>query len=244
MLPATLQTRVFEIDYLNLFAAALSRTRVSSGQVTQTSADSDRTSTSGARRRDDRRRRRAASHRRRAPSSTPSTTRTSGPTCRRTLRAIIGDGEGRQIVVNAQSGVVFARGMPEELRAVGDYLERIHGAAQRQVVLEAKIIEVTLERRLPGRRQLGGRAAAGGRRRDRGGNLSGGGQIDREPPLAPGRRPDSRSVPAIPMTEFAERDASAPRSRSRSTSATSTRSSSCSRRRATRACCRARASRR
>jgi MSHA biogenesis protein MshL len=46
--------------------------------------------------------------------------------------------------VNAQSGVIFARGMPEELRAVGDFLARIHNAAQRQVVLEAKIIEVTL----------------------------------------------------------------------------------------------------
>jgi MSHA biogenesis protein MshL len=46
--------------------------------------------------------------------------------------------------VNAQSGVVFARGMPEELRAVAEYLGQIHSAAQRQVVLEAKIIEVTL----------------------------------------------------------------------------------------------------
>jgi MSHA biogenesis protein MshL len=60
------------------------------------------------------------------------------------LNQILGSGEGRQIVVNAQSGVVFARGMPEELRAVGDYLERIHRTARRQVVLEAKIIEVTL----------------------------------------------------------------------------------------------------
>jgi MSHA biogenesis protein MshL len=57
----------------------------------------------------------------------------------------LGSGDGRQIVVNAQSGVVFARGMPDELRAVSEYLARIHGAAQRQVVLEAKIIEVTLD---------------------------------------------------------------------------------------------------
>src|SRR6185295_4019023 len=57
-----------------------------------------------------------------------------------TLGAILGTGDGRQIVVNAQSGVVLARGMPEELRAVADYLQRIHAAAKRQVVLEAKIM--------------------------------------------------------------------------------------------------------
>jgi MSHA biogenesis protein MshL len=57
----------------------------------------------------------------------------------------MGRTEGRQIVVNAQSGVVFARGMPDELRAVSEYLTRIHSAARRQVVLEAKIIEVTLD---------------------------------------------------------------------------------------------------
>ena len=56
----------------------------------------------------------------------------------------MGSEPGRQIVVNGQSGVVFARGMPDELRAIADYLQRIHGAAKRQVVLEAKIIEVTL----------------------------------------------------------------------------------------------------
>ena len=36
VLPATLQIRVFEIDYLNLIRGGMSRTRVSSGQVTQT----------------------------------------------------------------------------------------------------------------------------------------------------------------------------------------------------------------
>lgn len=143
ILPATLQTRVYEIDYLNLSRNGLSRTRVSSGQVSQSSGtDNNQSSNSNN------------------ESSSRSGSRDSGETMGsvidtssatdfwsdlgNSVRQILGTSEGRQVVVNAQSGVVFARGMPEELRAVGDYLERIHRSAQRQVVLEAKIIEVTL----------------------------------------------------------------------------------------------------
>jgi MSHA biogenesis protein MshL len=84
--------------------------------------------------------------------------------------------------VNAQSGVVFARGMPEELRAVADYLQRIHSAAKRQVVLEAKIIEVTLSDAF----QAGVNWAAVQVQADgdvlAGGNLSGGRAIGGEVP--------------------------------------------------------------
>jgi MSHA biogenesis protein MshL len=108
-----------------------------------------------------------------------------------TLRAIVGAADGRQIVVNAQSGVVFARGMPEDLRAVGDYLERIHRAASRQVVLEAKIIEVTLSEGF----QAGVNWAAVQQQADgdviAGGNLSRR-QFTRDPPR---RRTHCRSAP-------------------------------------------------
>ena len=136
---------MFEIDYLNLIRGGMSRTRVSSGQVTQTGGDS-------ATNLDERRRR----QRRHAGDDNGNEPDDGLRHRHRQQLGFLGgaagdaDGdhgqraEGRQIVVNAQSGVVFARGMPEELRAIADYLERIHGAAKRQVVLEAKIIEVTL----------------------------------------------------------------------------------------------------
>ena len=118
----------------------------------------------------------------------------------------MGSGEGRQIVVNAQSGVVFARGMPDELRAIADYLERIHGAAKRQVVLEAKIIEVTLQRRFPSRRELGGGAGAGRRRRARRRQLVGRRRSSaRDLPLEP--RGDPLTIgPGNPVTQLRERD--------------------------------------
>mgnify|MGYP000411592349 CR=1 FL=1 len=103
-----------------------------------------------------------------------------------TLRQILGGGEGRQIVVNAQSGVVFARGMPEELRAVEDYLSRIHEAAQRQVVLEAKVIEVTLDEGFQSGINWAAVQATSSGDTFTGGATSGGANIGRFPPTASG----------------------------------------------------------
>src|SRR5262249_20227843 len=76
----------------------------------------------------------------------------------------------------------FARGMPDELRGVGEYLTQIHSSAQRQVVLEAKIIEVTLKDGFQAgvnwvaMQQHDGDTFTGG-------NLSGGSQLGATPPL-------------------------------------------------------------
>jgi MSHA biogenesis protein MshL len=50
----------------------------------------------------------------------------------------------RSIVVSPQSGVIVVRATPAELRAVEDYLRATRLSVERQVMLEAKIIEVTL----------------------------------------------------------------------------------------------------
>lgn len=60
------------------------------------------------------------------------------------LTAIVGSGEGRSVVVSPQSGVVLVRAFPTELRAVEGYLRETRRVVERQVMLEAKIIEVTL----------------------------------------------------------------------------------------------------
>jgi len=50
----------------------------------------------------------------------------------------------RSIVVSPHSGVVVVRATPTELRSVDNYLRASRLAVERQVMLEAKIIEVTL----------------------------------------------------------------------------------------------------
>jgi MSHA biogenesis protein MshL len=63
---------------------------------------------------------------------------------RSALTAIVGTGDGRRVVVTPQSGVVLVRAFPTDLRAVENYLLETRLVVERQVMLEAKVIEVTL----------------------------------------------------------------------------------------------------
>jgi MSHA biogenesis protein MshL len=61
------------------------------------------------------------------------------------IEAIVGSKEGgRSVVVSPQSGVLVIRAMPDELRSVDMYLKATQLAVDRQVILEAKILEVEL----------------------------------------------------------------------------------------------------
>jgi MSHA biogenesis protein MshL len=61
------------------------------------------------------------------------------------LEAIVGSKEGgRSVVISPQSGVVVVRAMPDELRNVDAYLKATQLSVDRQVILEAKILEVQL----------------------------------------------------------------------------------------------------
>jgi len=63
---------------------------------------------------------------------------------RTALVAIVGAAEGRSVVVTPHAGVVVVRALPAELRAVENYLRATRLAVERQVMLEAKIVEVAL----------------------------------------------------------------------------------------------------
>lgn len=60
------------------------------------------------------------------------------------IEAIVGKEGSRSVVVNGQSGVLVIRAMPDELRNVDQFLKATQLAVDRQVILEAKILEVEL----------------------------------------------------------------------------------------------------
>lgn len=60
------------------------------------------------------------------------------------VATVLGEGPQRMVVVTPQAGLVTVRGMPDEIAAVKAFLGQSEQHLQRQVVLEAKIIEVTL----------------------------------------------------------------------------------------------------
>jgi len=62
-----------------------------------------------------------------------------------TLVSIIGgETESRAVMITPQAGMVVVKAMPHELSAVRDFLERSQLSIKRQVILEAKILEVHL----------------------------------------------------------------------------------------------------
>jgi len=63
----------------------------------------------------------------------------------KTLVSIIGgESESRSVIMTPQAGMVVVKAMPHELSAVRDFLERSQLSIKRQVILEAKILEVRL----------------------------------------------------------------------------------------------------
>jgi MSHA biogenesis protein MshL len=61
------------------------------------------------------------------------------------VEAIVGPKEGgRNVVISPQSGVIVIRALPDELRNVDAYLKATQLSVDRQVILEAKILEVEL----------------------------------------------------------------------------------------------------
>ena len=61
-----------------------------------------------------------------------------------TVKLLVGDKDGRSVVVSPQTGNIVVRALPRELRAVADYLASARSFAERQVMLEAKVVEVQL----------------------------------------------------------------------------------------------------
>ncbi len=136
--PAGLQTRVFQVSYLPGQRRGLTDVRVQSGAVTDAGAAAAAPPGGGASA--------PATSSRSLESSRVTTQQQSDfwADLQTALRALVGSGEGRSVVVTPQSGVVVVRALPSELRAVEQYLRATRVAIERQVMLEAKILEVTL----------------------------------------------------------------------------------------------------
>ncbi|MBN2644965.1 MAG: pilus (MSHA type) biogenesis protein MshL [Desulfuromonadaceae bacterium] len=135
IVPNSLQTRIFQVDYLTLKRLGLSRTLVSSGQISE-GGDENQTST------DD-----GGTSRYSSQSGSRIETASEAdfwPGLQQALQALVGSESGRSVIVQPQAGLVVVRAYPQELQLVADYLQQTQGTLQRQVILEAKIIEVEL----------------------------------------------------------------------------------------------------
>lgn len=148
--PLTLQTRIFQVNYLTGTRAGTSSVRVTSSALTDTpstsmsggatqSANQGTTIVGGGEKN--------IKFERGTDNSSKVTTTTSSDfwdDLSAALKTIVGDEKGRSIVISPMSGVIVIRAMPEELKNVAAYLKASQISIERQVILEAKIVEVQL----------------------------------------------------------------------------------------------------
>lgn len=149
IMPARLQSKIFNVSYLNVARKGESNTRVTSGQIVN--GDLQRGQSGG---------RgggglgggvndvQGGGSRSQAFAASKIATESEADfwsDLADTIRTLIGEGEGgRSVVVSPQAGLVVVRAMPGELRDVEAFLESAEASLHRQVIIEAKVIEVRL----------------------------------------------------------------------------------------------------
>jgi MSHA biogenesis protein MshL len=153
---AALQTRIYQVNYLSGLRAGTSSLRVTSGSVSDNVGATGATGGQVAN----------ASNRIEFAKNKPTNQNTSASINNESgkdgskvmtitstdfwgeldiaLHTIVGDEKGRSVVISPSSGVIVIRAMPDELKNVAAYLKAAQIAVERQVILEAKIIEVQL----------------------------------------------------------------------------------------------------
>lgn len=143
----SMQTRVFQVNYIVGQRRGSSDTRVTSGSISggqnnqqganNTGNTSQVTNNIGG----------SGNNNSRPLTSTSITTSSNNDFWQDltdSLNGIVGNENGRRIIVNLQSGVIVVRAMPNEIRNVESFLRLMQVSIERQVILEAKIINVQL----------------------------------------------------------------------------------------------------
>ena len=128
--PATLQTRLFQIAYPSARRSGRSDTRVVSGSIGTSPGGGGGGAGQGM-----------------AQEGSQVTTLHDADFWKEidaTLKLVVGSAEGRQSVLSPHSGLLVVRAYPRELREVESFLRSARIAIERQVMLEAKIVEVSL----------------------------------------------------------------------------------------------------
>jgi MSHA biogenesis protein MshL len=149
--PLTMQTRMFRVNYLVGKRRGSSNLRVTSTSVANAvnnqNGNNANTGVQGANNNQNNPNNQYGQNPGQVDSSDVNTTSDNDfwAELKASIEAIVGSREGgRSVVISPQSGVIVIRAMPDELRNVDAYLKATQLAVDRQVILEAKILEVEL----------------------------------------------------------------------------------------------------
>jgi len=143
--PASLTTETFSFNYLMIKRNGTSQTSISSGGITQ-SQNSNNNSGNNNSSQNSNGNSNNSSNNGGGVNGTYIESNTDTDYWKEleaTLSQLI-QGEGRQVILSPQAGLVTVKGFPKDIAVVKKFLSRSEENLQRQVILEARIIEVTL----------------------------------------------------------------------------------------------------
>lgn len=140
-----LMSRLFHVNYLDVQRKGRSFTRLTTGQVSNTVG----TVTMGSS---------STNSGINQPGSSTTTSETDGSsssvetksemefwkTLEKSITSMLGNEPGHSVTVNSQTGVIAVRAYPAELKDVYRYINSLQASLNRQVIIEAKILEVRL----------------------------------------------------------------------------------------------------
>ncbi|MFC5547355.1 pilus (MSHA type) biogenesis protein MshL [Massilia aerilata] len=150
--PLTMQTKMFRVNYLVGNRRGLSNLRVSSTSVAnavnnQNGQNNGQGGNQGSQNQNQNQNGQNGQNQQQVESTDVSTVSNTDfwADLKASIETIVGaKTAGRSVVVSPQSGVLVIRAMPDELRNVDAYLRATQLSVDRQVILEAKILEVEL----------------------------------------------------------------------------------------------------
>ncbi|MGL5652964.1 MAG: pilus (MSHA type) biogenesis protein MshL, partial [Vibrio sp.] len=144
--PAGLRTVTLPVDYLQFKRTGRSLTAITTGTTTNTDTNSSDSNSSNSRYSDSYSRNSNSSRTDARGGTEIETTNESDfwPQLEQAVGQLLGRQAGQTVIANPQAGVITLRAYPDEIRQVTEFLGIAQQRMQRQVILEAKILEVTL----------------------------------------------------------------------------------------------------
>ena len=140
--PAGVRTETFSVDYLLVKRSGIASLNITTGGVSSKDSDSDSDSSSSSDSSDS-----GSDDSFDSDSGTTVKTQTANDfwtSLEKSIANFIGKGNGKNVIVNPEAGLVVVSANPSELKAVKTFLDSAQQRLTKQILLEAKVLEVRL----------------------------------------------------------------------------------------------------
>ena len=142
--PAGVRTETFSVDYLLVKRSGLASLNITTGGVSSKDSDSDSDSSSSSSNSSDDSSSDKSFDSDSGTSVITSTANDFWTSLEKAITNFIGKGNGKSVIVSPEAGLVVVSANPSELKAVKTFLDSAQQRLTKQILLEAKVLEVRL----------------------------------------------------------------------------------------------------